>query len=108
MSSIHGIFRLADMLACGGAIRSSLDGPAHFSRPGTAVAVALLRRGTDDIGGDFAINAIAQELLEGLFHQPVLSGVEGQYGDAPTAGEHMGELFQKGAQYLEFAVHINA
>ena len=75
---------------------SSLDGPAHFGRPGAAVAVTLLRRGADDVRCDFAINAILQELLEGLFHQPILSGVEGQYGYAGTPGKDMGEFFQKG------------
>ena len=54
------------------------DGPAHFGGAGTGVLETFLGGGTDDILCHLAVDTVALMLTEGLFDQPVLTGVEGE------------------------------
>ncbi|CAN4027233.1 Spermine/spermidine acetyltransferase, partial [Dysosmobacter welbionis] len=74
---------------------------------GPGVPAALLGRGAGDLLGDVAVQPIPVLLAEGLLHQPVLAGVEGEDGRPPAGLQHMGELFQKGVQHLELTVHVD-
>ena len=83
------------------------DCPAHFGRMGPGILITLLRRRTDDIPCHLTIGAVTHALLKRLFHQPVLTGMEGQNGSPPAGLKHRRQLFQKGIQHLKFTVYIN-
>ena len=83
-------------------------GPAQLRGAGAGVLEALLGRRADHILRNFGKDSLAGILPEGLFHQTVLAGVEGEDG-GPTTGLHdAGELIEKAVQHLELAVDVDA
>lgn len=69
---------------------------------------ALLRRGTDDFFGNFAVHPLAVVLLKGFFHQAIFARVKCQNGGAPAGFEDCRQLFQKGVERFELAVDIDS
>ena len=88
--------------------RSGPDGPAELGGPGSRIAEAFLGGGAGHIPGDLAVKALFVVLLEGLLHQPVLPGVEGEEGGPAAGAEDLGELIEEGVERLKFAVHVDA